>query len=74
VISFLTTQVTQSDEDHWKKVRWCVQYLHGSKDLYLTLEIDDGIAIKWWIDASFAVHPDMQSHTGGTMSLGKGSV
>jgi hypothetical protein len=30
--------------------------------------------VKWWIDASFAVHPDMKSHTGGTMSLGKGSV
>ena len=74
VISFLTTRVTQSDEDHWKKVRRCVQYLHGSKDLYLTLEIDDGITIKWWIDASFAVHPDMRSHTEGTMSLGKGSV
>jgi hypothetical protein len=30
--------------------------------------------VKWWIDASFAVHPDMRSHTGNTMSLGKGSV
>jgi hypothetical protein len=36
--------------------------------------MDDGIAIKWWIDASFTVHPDMRSHTGGTMSLGKGST
>jgi hypothetical protein len=26
-----------------------------------------------WIDASFAVHRDMQSHTGASMSLGKGS-
>ena len=30
--------------------------------------------IKWWVDASFAVHQDMRSHTGGTMSLGKGSI
>jgi hypothetical protein len=29
--------------------------------------------MKWWVDGSFAVHPDMRSHTGGTMSLGKGS-
>jgi hypothetical protein len=38
------------------------------------LEADEGIDVKWWIDASFAVHPDMRSHTGNTMSLGKGSV
>jgi hypothetical protein len=38
------------------------------------LEVDDGIDIKWWIDASFAVHPDMRSHTGGTSSLSKSSV
>ena len=38
------------------------------------MEADDGIKIKWWIDASFAMHPDMKSHTGGTMSFSKGSV
>ena len=30
--------------------------------------------VKWWVDASFAVHPDMKSHTGGVMTLGKGAV
>jgi len=30
--------------------------------------------MKWWIDASFAVHQDMCSHTGATMSLGKGGI
>lgn len=34
----------------------------------------DGIMVKWWINTSFAVHPNMESHTGGTVSLGKGSV
>jgi hypothetical protein len=38
------------------------------------LEANDGIDIKWWINASFAIHPDMKSHTGGTFLLGKGSV
>jgi hypothetical protein len=38
----------------------------------LTLESDDNQLVKWWIDASFAVHPDMKSHTGGLMSLRKG--
>jgi hypothetical protein len=30
--------------------------------------------IKWWADASYAVHPDMRSHTGGAMSLGRGVI
>ena len=25
----------------------------------------------WWVDASFAAHPDMTSHTGGMMTLGQ---
>ena len=73
-VAFLTTRVAQPDIDDWKKLTRAIRYLRDSKDLYLTLEADDGIDIKWWIDASFAAHPDMRSHTGGTLSLGKGSV
>eukprot|EP00978_Attheya_sp_CCMP212_P046656 scaffold403813_cov59-Attheya_sp.AAC.3 len=40
----------------------------------LTLEGENIIFIKWWVDASYVVHPDMRSHTGATMSLGKGSI
>ena len=28
--------------------------------------------IHWWVDASFAVHKDYKSHTGATMTMGKG--
>jgi hypothetical protein len=73
-VAFLTTRVTQPDNDDWNKLTRAIRYLRDSKDLYLTLEADEGIDVKWWIDASFAVHPDMRSHTGGTLSLGKGSV
>jgi len=31
----------------------------------------DGV-IRWWVDASFAVHHDYRSHTGATMSMGGG--
>jgi hypothetical protein len=73
-VSFLTMRVTQPDEDDWKELARCIRYLRNSKDLFLTLETGDSITVKWWIDASFAVHPDMKSHTGGTVSLGKGSL
>ena len=28
--------------------------------------------IKWWVDASYGVHPNCRGHTGGTASIGKG--
>jgi hypothetical protein len=51
-----------------------MRYLRGTKDLPLTLEAENLHVVKWWIDGSFAVHPDMKSHTGATMTLGKGAV
>ena len=31
-------------------------------------------AVEWWVDASFAVHPNMRSHTGCVTMLGAGAV
>jgi hypothetical protein len=73
-IAFLCTRVRNPDVDDYKKLQRVVRYLRGTKKLALTLEADDLQVIKWWIDASFAVHKDMRSHTGGAMSLGKGAV
>eukprot|EP00957_Ditylum_brightwellii_P069966 5313835-Ditylum_brightwellii.AAC.1 len=42
--------------------------------MVLTLSTDGLNVIKWWPDSVFAVHRDMRSHTGGTMTLGHGSV
>jgi hypothetical protein len=28
--------------------------------------------MKWWVDAAFAVHPNMQGHSGGGLSFGRG--
>jgi hypothetical protein len=30
--------------------------------------------VKWYVDASLAVHPDFKSHTGAMMMLGKGAM
>jgi hypothetical protein len=51
-----------------------MKYLRGSINMPLTLEADSMHIVKWWVDASFAVHPDMKSHTGGVMSLGRGAI
>eukprot|EP00978_Attheya_sp_CCMP212_P031053 scaffold116059_cov41-Attheya_sp.AAC.1 len=39
-----------------------------------TLEADDSQTLSWHIDAAFAVHGDYKSHTGATLSLGKGTI
>jgi hypothetical protein len=71
-VLFLTKRVKAPDQDNHKKFRRTMQCLRGSIDLVLTLEADSDQILKWWVDASHAVHPDMKSHTGGTLSMGKG--
>jgi len=73
-VAFLTTRVISPDEDDWKKLARTINYLRLTKDLNLTLESDGTMVLKWWVDGAFAVHPDMRSHTGGTMSMGKGAI
>jgi hypothetical protein len=73
-ISFLCTRVKSPDTDDYKKLARVMRYLRGTINMPLTLEADSVQLVKWWVDASFAVHPDMRSHTGGAMTLGKGTV
>ena len=71
-VSFLTTRVHEPDEDDYKKLSQCLQYLCDNINIPLTLEINDSGILYWWVDASFIVHLDMKSHTGATISLGGG--
>ena len=73
-VAFLCTRVNQPDRDDYKKLGRVMRYLRGSLHMPLTLEATQTNIIKWWVDASFAVHPDMRSHTGGVMTLGRGAV
>ena len=40
----------------------------------LTIEASDMNVVTWWVDESFAVHPNLRSHTDGVMTLGSGGV
>ena len=42
--------------------------------MVLTLSADALNILKWYVDASFAVHADFKSHTGSVMSMGKGAI
>ncbi len=69
-VAFLCTGVQSPDEDDYKKLTRVMQYLRCTRELTLTIE--PGVDAKWWVDSSYAVHPDMRSHSGIMMSLGKG--
>ena len=73
-IPFLCGRLRDPDEDNYKKLARMIQYLRGSKEMVLTLRASDEGTIRWWIDASYAVHEDMKGHTGATLSLGKGAI
>jgi hypothetical protein len=51
-----------------------MKYLRGPLQMPLILEANNTHIIKWWMDTSFTVHPDMKSHTGTAMTMGKGAV
>ena len=73
-IAFLTTRVTEPDEDDWQRLKRLMYYISSTIDIRLALSVDGFNSIKWWVDASYAVHPTIRSHTGGTMTLGQGSI
>jgi hypothetical protein len=73
-ISVLCTRVRDPNHADWEMLMRVMKYLNGTKEENLTLSSDDLRVVKWYADASFAVHPDFKSHTGAMMTLGKGAM
>jgi hypothetical protein len=71
-IAFLTTRVEGPDVDDWHKLCHLVEYLCSTHGLPLTLAADGTGVLSWYVDALFAVHPDMKGNTGGVMTMGTG--
>ena len=73
-IAFLTTRVSCSTTQDWNKLKRVFLYLKGTRSLFLTLGADSLYKLNTWVDAAYAVHPDMRSHTGGAVSMGTGAI
>ena len=67
--SFLTKKVRYPDEYDWVKLKHLLRYSRQTINMPLILRVDSLKIIKWWVDASYAVHLDMRGHTGATMSF-----
>jgi hypothetical protein len=58
----------------WKKLIKMINFLKATNNNIATMSADDSNSIKWYVNASFAVHKDMRSHIGATMTLGSGVI
>ena len=66
--------VSKSNVRDWCKLKRVLSFLkstiHDKRKIGATSLKD----MYTWIDASYAVHPNMHGHTGGLMSYGRGIV
>ena len=73
-VSFLCSRVSKSDEDDWKKLRRVLTYVQCTIDDVRVIGAESLSDVFTWIDAAYAVNPDMRSQTGGAMSMGVGII
>jgi hypothetical protein len=67
----MATRVTEPNEEDWKNKM--MNFLKATKNDIATLSATFN-SIKWYVDASFAIHKDMRSHTEATVTLGSGVI
>jgi hypothetical protein len=68
-IAHLSTMVRNPSKNDWDKLTNLLQFLKNTKEDILRLSMEDNCIVKCYLDASFAVHEDMKSHTGAVMTL-----
>ena len=73
-VAFLCTRVQSCTEQDWQKLVRMFKFLKKTQEDVLTLSADNLSVLNWYWDASFAVHQDYKSHTGGALTMGKGTI
>jgi hypothetical protein len=58
-IAFLTMSVREPDKEDWTKLVHFMRYIMGTRTMPLILSANGIGILKWWLDASFDVHPNM---------------
>jgi hypothetical protein len=71
-IAFLTSRVRAPEKDDWNELVHLMRYIRGTCTMSLIMSANVSGILKWWVDASFEVHPNMRGHSGGGLSLGRG--
>lgn len=76
--TFLCTRVQRPGVEDLKKLRRVGRYLNKTKELFIRVVKDscmlnkekDAVHVNVFVDASFAVHDTMRSHTGAIIAIG----
>jgi hypothetical protein len=71
-IAFLTTRVRAPEVYDWRKLSCLMEYLRVDRLRPLTVSANGSGVLMWYVNAYFAVHPNMCSHTGGGLTMGRG--
>ena len=73
-VSFLTKRVLGPQQDDWNKLKRAIQYLRKTCHMGMVLEGGETVSILAYVDASYGVHPEMKSHTGCVIGIGRGPI
>jgi hypothetical protein len=73
-VAYLCTRVKAPTQSDYRKLTRVVKYLRSTVFIPLVLGWDGTGQLLWSVDASFAIHKDMRSHTGAVLSLGQGAL
>jgi hypothetical protein len=71
-IAFLTTSIRAPDINDWRKLSHLMEYLRVDRVCPLILSKNGSGGLMCYVDAFFAVHPNMHSHTGGELTMNRG--
>lgn len=74
VVNYLTTRVNKFNKGEWKKAYRILEYLNGSLDIGMNLDIENHETINMYADASYGIHEDCKSHSAGVVKLGNATV
>ena len=69
-VSLLTMRVREPENYYWAKLVHLIKYIRVTSNFPLILSSDGSGILKWYIDGSFVVYPNMRGNTGGGLSMG----
>jgi hypothetical protein len=75
-VNFLATRVKSPTTSDFIKLNRVLQYLNGTanQEMILSMNTMNDVTLHAYIDASYAVHSDLKSHSGVMFSIGTGPI